>query len=143
MIVRSEFHPHLRRFDDTYLEMRSSWFNFFFPAAERISWWGDIQLRCREEDYQHVLNVVPCATTTDANGNGRYCALAGADLDAYRVEVARWLSCFNERGEQIKTWIPRDVHVTVEPTIVAGPAPIKQKASLGEKLSRYLRRGKP
>lgn len=135
-INRFEFHPALRSYDESWLSMRSGWFNFFFPANERIGWWGDIQLRCREQDYQHVLDTVPCPTTPDANGNGRYCALVGSDLDAYRLQVRLWLECFDEAGKQIAGYVaPAPIQPTVNDNITIGPKPSKRAA--------WFKRAKP
>lgn len=145
-IDRLRLHPALRSYPDSWLEPRMSWYSFFYPAEERISQMGDIQpgLLCRDVDYQNVLDQVPCPTGPDANGRGRYCALAGADLDAYREKVREWLACFDESGRQIKPWnAGAAAPVTVEQKIVAGPTPPKRAPWFGQKLAIYLRRGRP
>lgn len=86
-----EFHPELRKLSFPYLVSRSSWWNIFYPAKERIHWFGDVRLRCTDALYQDVLDKVPCPTCPDDNGNGRICALKGKELDEYRKEVEAWL----------------------------------------------------
>ncbi len=145
---RLMFHPSLRLKPDAWLEPRASWFSFFYPAEERIGWYGDIQLLCREEDYQNVLDVVPCSTTPDANGNGRICALAGSDLDDYRTRVRTWLAQYDEfgglrKGVPVPTFNKLESRSTTPPNVTAGPAAPKRAPWCGQKLSVYLRRGKP
>lgn len=118
---RQLLHPALRRMPMDWVVHRASWYSFLFPAEERILFMGDVRLYCRDQDYQNVLDCVPCPTTTDANGNGRYCALAGSDLDAYRLEVERWVKCFDDAGNQVSDWRPKQIKQSVEPTVVAGP----------------------
>lgn len=127
MLDRKLFHPALRAMDEDFLATRSAWYSFFYPADERISWAGDIQLYCRDVDYQAILDAVPCVTTTDANGNGRYCGLAGADLDAYRTQVQFWLRQFDDSGRPIYGAEPppmKPIEPTVPPKVVAGPTKI-------------------
>jgi hypothetical protein len=36
------FHPDLQHRGPFYLSTRSAWFNFFYPEAERIYWYGNL-----------------------------------------------------------------------------------------------------
>ena len=101
MVNRWEFHPELRSYPDDFLSQRSSWLNFFWPAEERIAWYGDVRLRCRKQDYQSVLDVVPGAVTV-GEGEDRTTAPNWGGLDDYRLAVAAWLAGFDESGRPLK-----------------------------------------
>lgn len=85
---------------ESYLASRSGWFNFFYPAEERIAWYGDVLLYCRRADYQALMDAVPCETSTYKGY--RACALEGEDLDLYRLRVKAWLEQFDENGQPKK-----------------------------------------
>ena len=139
---RHLYHPHLRSKDDDWLSSRSSWLSFFYPFEDRIGWAGDIQLYCRPADYQHVLDSVPGAPFVN-DGLQRKIHPNWPGLDDYREQVRKWLACFDEQGRQIRDWKPLSVPTTVEPTIAAGPQPVKRAPWFGQKLSLYMKRGKP
>lgn len=132
---RMQFHPTLRSQPDDYLESRSSWYRFVYP--DPINWYGDCELYCREIDYQSVLDNVPCLT--GIRGTERRCVLVGEELDAWRVQVARWLSCFDEQGNQIKKWVPLKVKAEEQKVEV----PRKRAPWFGKGLAQWMNRGKP
>ena len=141
MVNRMQFHPALRKMPEDYLTTRSGWWRLIYPSSEQIHWYGDVQIFCRVADYHQILAAVPCPTAGE--GEDRRCVYAGADLDAWRAEVNRWLACFDESGALVREWRPAVVPVTQEPKIVAGPEPVKRAPWFGRGLMQYLRRGRP
>lgn len=140
MINRFLHHPALRSKPDGWLLQRTSFLiKFFFPVDEQIGWYGDIQLYCRQQDYQNVLDEVPCATS-EYKGY-RACALEGADLDQYRTRVQVWLNQFDEMGNRL-IGAPKPKFTKLEnstpPSITAGPV-----EPVGSKLTRWMRGGRP
>jgi len=93
-----EFHPALRDKPQGYLALASSSWNFFWPvAADRINWYGDVQLRCREQDYQDLIdNGPPVRAGNVYRGEVRQRRIIaeGQELDDYRAALRKWLEQF-------------------------------------------------
>jgi hypothetical protein len=122
------YHPALRSRSADWIDPRSSvWSRWWYPAAERISWCGDIRLYCTAEQYQQVLDAVPGAVTV-GTGEDRTTDPNWQGLDDYRARVLFWLRQFDERGNVIGQ----------EPVANLAPPP-----PVGSRMSRWLRRGRP
>ena len=70
----------------------------FFPRDKLIHWYGDVQLRCREQDYQDLIdNGPPVRAGNIYRGEVRERRIVadGQELDDYRAALKKWLTQFD------------------------------------------------
>ena len=95
---REQFAPSLRDKSSGYLSLATSWMNFILPEAQRINWYGDVQLYCTEDAYQEILTIGPKVRTVSVfrgEDAQRRISAEGQELDDYRVELRKWLTQFD------------------------------------------------